>query len=206
MTGVFTTRGKVLATAVLLILGAAFAGLGTFGTWTKAPTTSSPLNAAQLALGLGADGSANNRLTVGASNILPGDTMQRAITLTNTATDFAEIDLTVRAGSVTALTTDTTDGLHVTVSSCSGNWVEANAPNYTYTCSAGAGGITKIVNNQPIIQTNTDLGALNSLTSNGSDTLVVTVALPTTAPATMAGATTTLDFTFTGTVRSGTAK
>ena len=27
MTGVFTTRGKVLATAVLLILGAAFAGL-----------------------------------------------------------------------------------------------------------------------------------------------------------------------------------
>src|SRR5690242_21772373 len=116
MTGLLSTRGKVLATAALLIVGAAFAGLGTFGTWTKAPTAASPLNAAQLALGIGSNGSADNRLTIGASDILPGDTMQRAVTLTNTATDFATIDLTVAPTAGTLLTSDTTDGLKLTVS------------------------------------------------------------------------------------------
>src|SRR5947209_8787703 len=122
MTGLLTTRGKVLATAALLILGAAFAGLGTFGTWTTAPTASPSINAAQLSLGLGAAGGAGNRLTIGASNLLPGDTIQRAVTLTNTATDFASIVLAVADSTPTALSTDTTYGLHLTVASCSTSW------------------------------------------------------------------------------------
>ena len=63
---------------------------------------------------------AGNRLTVGASNIAAGDTIQRAVTLTNTGTiDLANITLTTNATTSSLLNTDTVTGLQMNIDKCS---------------------------------------------------------------------------------------
>ena len=70
--------------------------------------------------------------------------------------------------------------------------------------SISSTGITGMLDLRTFPSRSRTAGALNSLNTGGSDTLVVTISLPNSAPETMAGASTTLNFTFTGTVRSGT--
>ena len=199
---------KLLVTAALLSAAAAVAGLGTFATFTSTTSaTQSALTTGVVQIALGTVGPAN-RLTLGASSILPGDTMQRAVDLQNTAAAgndaLASITLTTTASPSSALDTDTTNGLHMVIDKCSVPWTESGtAPAYTYTCS---GTTSSVLASAPVIGANLALSNLASLTSATTDHLRVTLSLPSTAPNTMQNISDQLTFTFTGTQRAGTNK
>jgi len=199
---------KLVATLALLSAAAAVAGLGTYATFTSTTSaTQSALTTGVVQIGLGASGPAN-RLTLGASGILPGDTMQRAVDLSNTASAgndaLASITLTTTASPSSALDTDATNGLQMTIDSCSQAWTESGtSPAYTYTC----GGTTKsVLASRAVIGANLALSNLASLASATTDHLRVTLSLPQSAPNTMQNISDQLTFAFTGTQRAGTSK
>jgi spore coat-associated protein N len=198
---------KLLFTVALLGTAAAVAGLGTFATFTS--TTSavqSILATGTVAIGLGVVGAAN-RLTAGATGILPGDTIQRAVDLQNTATagngDLASVVLSTLATPSTLLTSDTTNGLQIVIDKCSVVWSESGSPNYTYTCG---GATSSVLTLRPAIVSNATLTNLASLVSATTDHLRVTLSLPVSAPNTMQTLTTQITYTFLGTQRAGTNK
>jgi spore coat-associated protein N len=199
---------KLAATLALLSAAAAVAGLGTYATFTSTTSaTQSALTTGVVQIALGAVGPAN-RLTLGASSILPGDTMQRAVDLQNTASAgndaLASITLTTTASPSSALDTDATNGLHMTIDKCSNAWTESGtSPAFTYTCS---GTTSTVLANSPVIGSNLALSNLASLASATTDHLRVTLSLPTSAPNSMQNISDQLTFSFTGTQRAGTSK
>ncbi len=198
-----STRAKVLTTAAVLGAVAAIAGLGTFGTFTSSTTATQTFTSGTVQIALGTAGSATNRLTVNAGNLVPGDTIERQVQLSNTGNvSLASIGLTTVASPSSLLDTETTNGLQMTVQSCATAWTEAGtAPAYTYTCSGGA---TSVLASRAIIGANISLPGLNSLTGGGVDHLMFTISLPSAAPNTMQGLTSTITFTLLGTQRAGT--
>lgn len=198
-----TTTGKVLASAVLVAGAAGAAGLGTFGSFTSSTSASATVGSGTVAIAVGSDGAAN-RLSVPASGIVPGDTVSRAVTLSNTGNQaLAGITLTSAATTSSKLDTDTTNGLQLSISSCTTPWVEANAPKYTYTCN----GTTKsVLAARPVVGSNMALTNLGSLTAGASDNLVLTLTFPATADNTMQNQSSVIGFTFTGTQRAAAAQ
>lgn len=199
-----TTGVKVLATAGLVGAAATVAGLGTFGTFASSTSASQSVSAGTVAIGLGSAGTAANRLTVGATNLVPGDTIQRQVQLSNSGNQaLAGISLTTTASPSSALDTDTTNGLQLTVQSCPTAWTEAGtAPAYTYTCS---GATTTVVASRPVIAANLPLAGLNALRAGGSDNLLATLTFPTTAGNSFQGLSDTINFSFTGVQRAAQA-
>src|SRR6266581_2027988 len=80
---------KLLASLAVLGAAASIAGLGTFATFTSSTTATHTVSSGTVTIALGAVGAAN-RLTVNATAVAPGDTMQRAFQLSNGGT----VDLT----------------------------------------------------------------------------------------------------------------
>lgn len=200
-----TTRAKLLTTVSALGATAAVAGLGTFGTFTDTTTASTPVDSGIVDLNLGAVG-ANNRLTVAAVDIVPGDTMQRAFTLSSgtSTSDLASITLTTDATTSSLLDTDATNGLQLTIQKCAIPWVEAGvAPAYTYTCVPGA---TTVLASRAVIGSNLALSGLDALTAGSTDNLRATLTFPATADNTFQNLASTIRFTFTGTQRTATNK
>src|SRR5205085_211626 len=110
------TKTKILATAALLGATASVAGLGTFGTFTSTTSASASESSGTVAIAVGTAGSAANRLTVAASGLVPGDTVQRAVQLTNGGNqNLASVSLTTTATTTSKLDTDTMNGLQLTV-------------------------------------------------------------------------------------------
>ncbi|WP_336854409.1 TasA family protein [Sinomonas albida] len=198
-----STSGKLLASAALVGAAASVAGLGTYGAFTSTTSASTTVSSGTVVVGLGTAGSATNRLTVAASGIVPGDTIQRAVTLSNTGTqNLAGVTLTTAATTSSKLDTDATNGLQLVVDSCSVPWTEAGtAPAYTYTCS---GTTASVLATHAVIGTNVSLANLTSVTAGHADNLRVTLTLPTSADNTFQGTSSTVGFSFTGTQRSGT--
>lgn len=197
-------QAKVLATATLAAAAAAVAGLGTFGSFTSSTSASLASSSGTVVIGLGSAGTATNRLTVGATNLIPGATISRQVQLSNTGTvGLASVVLTSTASPSSLLDTDTTNGLQMTIQSCPTAWVEAGtAPAYTYTCSGGA---TTVLASRPVIGANVNLPGLASLAPAGVDHLVVTSTFPSTAPNTLQGQSSTISFSFLGTQVAGAA-
>lgn len=204
-----STSGKVLASVALLGVAASVAGLGTYGSFTSTTSASETVTAGSVKIELGATGTAANRLTVPAVGVIPGDTIQRAATLSNTGNqNFGGVTLsTTAAAPASKLTTDGINGLQVAVDACSVPWTEAGtAPAYTYTC---AGTITSVLPTRPIIGTDVVLSNLASITnpnSSKADNLRITATLPTAADNTFQGLTSTVDFAFTATQRAATSR
>lgn len=196
-----TTSGKILASVALVGTAAAVAGMGTYGAFTSTTTASQAVTAGTVTIALGAPGAANT-LNVPIAGLLPGDKVEKLVTLSNTGnSDLNNITLTTTASApASLLTSDTTDGLQLTIENCSTAWTGSAAP---YTCS---GTKTTVVSSSPIIAANRALANLTALTSTKTDNLKVTTALPTTTPNTFQGATTTVGFSFTGTQRTETVK
>jgi spore coat-associated protein N len=196
-------RARVLATGAVVGAGAAIAGLGTFGTFTSSTSATQSVSSGTVAIGLGSAGTATNRLTVGASNIAPGDTIERQVQLSDTGTiPLASIGLTTTASPSSLLDTETTNGLQMTIQSCSAAWTEAGtAPAYTYTCSGTTG---TVLASRAVIGANITLPGLASLSAGGVDHLLVTLTLPSSAPNTMQNQSSTITYTFLGTQRAGT--
>ena len=194
-----TTTGKILASAALLGTAAAVAGLGTYGAFTSSTTASAAVNAGTMNIALGGAGGVNN-LSVAANSLLPGDKMERLVTLSNTGTaDLGSIILSTTTASGSALTTDAVKGLQLTVQGCSVPWTGATAP---YSCP---GMVNTVLAPTPIIGVNT-LASLASLTHGQSDNLKVTAALPKEADNSFQGLTSSIGFQFDSTQRAAATK
>lgn len=199
-----STSGKVLASVALLGVAASVAGLGTYGSFTSTTSASENVTAGTVTVALGSAGTATNRLTVPATGVIPGDSIQRAASITNTGNqDFGGVTLsTTSVGAGTKLTSDVVNGLQVTVDSCSVPWTEAGvAPAFTYTC---AGTVTSVLPTRPIIGTDVVLPGLTSIASGKTDNLRVTAVLPTAADNTFQGLSSSVNFAFTATQRGAT--
>jgi hypothetical protein len=196
---------KIFLSVALIGSAAGIAGLGTYATFTSStPAESQVLASGTASIELGATGTAGNRLDVGASGVLPGDTVQRAVDLTNSGdAALAAVSLTTSASPSSKLDTDTVKGLRMTVDSCSGPWTESGQQPYTYSCP---GTTSAVVASRPVIGSNLDLGNLAVLAPSGTDHLRVTLALPQTADDTFEGLSSTVGFVFTGTQRAATSK
>jgi predicted ribosomally synthesized peptide with SipW-like signal peptide len=197
---------KILGSLAVLGAAASIAGLGTYATFTSSTSASQTVSSGTVSIALGAAGTAANRLTIGASNIVPGDTIQRAVTLTSASSDpLGSLSLTTAATTSSLLDTDATNGLQMVIQACSQAWTEGGtAPAYTYTC----GGTTAtVLASRAVVGSNMALANLNALTSaNSTDNLRVTLTLPATADNTFQNKTSTISYTFTGTQRAATNK
>ncbi|MEO7260221.1 MAG: TasA family protein [Jatrophihabitantaceae bacterium] len=197
-----TVRSKVLVSAALLGTAAAAAGLGTFGSFTSATSASASVSSGTVSIALGAPGTAANRFSVAASGLVPGDTVQRAVTLTNAAGNQAlsSISLTTTATTTSKLDSDAILGLQLKIDSCSTPWTETGtAPAYVYSCS----GTTKsVLASRAVIGSNMALANLAALAANNVDNLVVTMNFPAAADNTFQNQASVLNFAFTGTQRA----
>lgn len=199
-----STSGKLLASAVLVTAAASVAGLGTYGAFTSSTSATASVDSGTVNIALGEAGAAN-RLAVASNGLVAGDTVQRAVTLTNSGNqDLAAVTLTTAATTSSILDTDGTLGLQVAIDRCSVAWTEAGtAPAYTYTCS---GTTSTVLASRPVIGANLALANLGSVTAGSTDNLRVTATLPASAGNSFQGKSSVVDFTFTGTQRSATNK
>lgn len=206
-------RATLLVAWLLGVIG--IIGTGGFASFTRSASGSTPVNGGTLTIGLGATGAATNRLNISATNLAPGDTIERTVDLINTGNvDHAQISLTTTAPVTSSLlNTDTTNGLQMFIDRCSGStqpgggWLEAGPP-YTYTCPSGT--ITNVLASPgtpiPWIQTNAVVTPLTSLTVGNTDHLHIKLSFPSAADGTFQGLSSTVIYTFNGTQRAATAK
>jgi predicted ribosomally synthesized peptide with SipW-like signal peptide len=194
---------KVFGSIAVLGAAASVAGLGTFASFTSSTSASQAISSGSVSIALGATGPAN-RLTVAASGLVPGDTVQRAVDLTSSSTDpLGSVTLQTSGTPNNALLTDA-NGLTVKVDKCSVAWTESGtAPAYTYTCS----GTNTSVLGAAAVGNTTSLSGLAALSSGSStDHLLVTLALPAAATNALQGLSTSITYAFNGTQRTATSK
>jgi predicted ribosomally synthesized peptide with SipW-like signal peptide len=198
-------RRKLLVSLAVVSAAAGIAGLGTFATFTSSTSATQSVSSGTVTIALGATGAATNRLTVGASNIAPGDTIQRSVDLINSGSiDLSGITLTTSATSSSLLDTDATNGLQMVIDRCSSTWTEGGtAPAYTYTCS---GTTSTVLASRAVVGSNLSLSNLSALTGGVTDHLRVTLTFPSAAPNSFQNQSSTIQYTFTGTQRAGTNK
>jgi hypothetical protein len=204
-TAQLTLRVKVLGSVAALGAAASVAGLGTFGAFTSTTSAATPATSGTVVIALGSAGTTANRLTVGASGLVPGDTVQRAFQLSNTGNQsLASVTLTTTASPSSLLDTDVTNGLQLVLQSCSTAWTEGGtAPAYTYTC----GGTTStVLASRAVIGSNIPLSNVTSTTVGATDNLLATLTFPTAAGNTLQNQSSTVSFAFTGAQRAGTSK
>ena len=198
-----STLLKVFGSIAVLGVAASIAGLGTFASFTSSTSASQAISSGTVSIALGVSGPAN-RLAVAASNLVPGDTVQRAVDLTSNSSDpLGSVSLQTSAAPSNVLTTDA-NGLTIKVDKCTVAWTESGtAPAYTYTCS---GTTTSVLAATPAGNTSS-LPGLAALTSGSStDHLLVTLSLPSAAGNTLQGLSTTITYAFSGTQRAATSK
>jgi spore coat-associated protein N len=199
-----TSRDRLALSIALILVAVALAGVGAFAAFTSSASVSQSITSGTVTIALGATGTADNRLDIAATGVVPGDTIQRAVNVSNTGNqDFASITLTTAASTSSLLDTDATDGLQMVIERCSVAWTEGgSAPAYTYTCS---GTTSSVLASRAVIGSGLSLSNLG-LTAGTTNHLRVTLTLPSTAGNTLQGLTSVIAYTFTGTQRAATSK
>src|SRR5581483_12463300 len=106
-------------------------------------SASQSLSTGTVTIALGATGAQTNRLSVNASGLAPGDSIQRSVDLSNTGSlNLASVTLTTTATTSSLLDSDGTNGLQMGIDRCSTAWTESGtSPAFSYTC----GGSTSTV-------------------------------------------------------------
>ena len=207
---------KALLSLGAVGVAASMAGLGTFATFNDSTSASQAIASGTVDINLGTAGTADNRLTIGATGLVPGDTIQRRAKVTNAGSEnLASVVLTTVDTTTdpdTVLTTDATNGLQVKIERCAGTvgWSESATP-YTYTCDAAIAGDnlgtrSTVLVSRPVIGSNMALSGMQAVTAGSTDDMVVTLTLPGTADNTFQGKSATVEYTFSGTQRNGTNK
>ncbi len=196
-----STARKVVGSLGVLGTAAAVAGMGTFGNFTDSTTpVNTTIQSGTLSIDLSQQGAAVPVTTTG---FLPGDSMTRAVNLVNDGNSpLGTVTLSSAPTASSVLTTDTTNGLQLTVKKCSVAWTQggtAQAP--TYSCA----GTETLVGSGPVVNNMTINGAA-ALNVGGTDHLTFSISLPTSADNTFQGKSASLSLTFTGTQRTGTAR
>jgi spore coat-associated protein N len=201
--GVRSRRRLLLLTVSVLGVTGSLAGLGTYAAFTSTGTVSqASITSGVVTISIPGAG-ATDRLTLGASDIVPGDTMQRVVDLENTGnTVLAAITLTTTASTSSLLDTDPVNGLQMAIDECSQSWTESGvSPAYTYTC----GGTTStVLASQAVIGSDLALSNMTSTTPGDTDHLRVTLSFPTATGNGLQGQTSAITYAFTGTQRVGT--
>jgi hypothetical protein len=203
MTSNRATTRKVVGSLAIAGAAAAVAGLGTFGTFTSSTTpVATQVSTGNVAINL-AQPSGSYTIPATTTGFVPGDSLTRAVTLNNTGTAaMSSITFATTATASNLLTTDVVNGLQLAVRSCSVPYTQggtAAAP--TYTC----GGTESVLTSGSAV-TSVQLPGLASLNPGGSDNLVFSISLPTSANNSFQGLSNTLNLTFTGVQRTGSAR
>ena len=194
---------KVVGSLAVVGAAAAVAGLGTFGTCsdstapvsTTVQTGTVDINLAQ------PSGAVTIPATV--SGFVPGDSMSRAVNLSNTGTSaLSTITLGSSSTANNALVTDAVNGLQLSVKACSVPYTQNGTTAPTYTCS----GTERTVVSGPAVETNAVLSGMASVNPGGVDYLVFTVSLPSSAGNTFQNLSAPLSITFTGVQRNAAAQ
>lgn len=194
---------KILLIIIAVGVIASLAELGTYATFTSTTNdTQGSISSGVVTLSIPSPGTAN-RLTLGASDIVPGDTLQRVVDLSNSGnTDLASITLTTTASPSSLLDTDTTNGLQMTIDKCSVPWTESgSSPAFTYSCS---GTTSAVLASQPVIGSTMTLSNLATITAGSTDHLRVTLTFPSGATNSLQGQTSAITYSFDGTQRVAT--
>jgi hypothetical protein len=195
-----TTARKIVGSLAVIGTAAAVAGLGTFGTFTDSTTPiSTQVQSGTVSINL----SSGTALSTSATGLVPGDTMTRAVTLINDGNSaLSSVSLGVTATAPSVLTTDTLNGLQLTLSSCPVAWTQGGTPTApTYTCS----GTPTQISTGPAVG-NRSIPTAASLTPGGTDHLVYTLTLPTSADNTFQNKSATLSLVFSGVQRAAAAR
>lgn len=198
-------RRTALMPLAAFAAGALVAGTGALATWTATTSAGNTLTTGTVSIALGATGASTNRLTVNATGLVPGDTVQRSFNLINAGSQaLASVALTTSASPSSLLDTDTTNGLQMVIDRCSVAWTESgSSPAFTYACGGSA---STVVSSRPVLQSGLVLSNLSgALTRGGTDHLRMTLTFPSSAGATFQGASSTLTYSFLGTQRAGVA-
>jgi len=165
----------------------------------------------EVTIGLGA----TDDLGTGASYIAPGDTIERAVDVTDLAASqlatTISLGITATCGTCASSSMDTTTsataGLQAQVAECSVAWTRSAAlpdGGYTYTCG---GTTTNPLTSNPmgtLESTPASMAGLNAeAAGGGTDHLLVTLTMATASPTTMENLTSTIEYIFTATARPG---
>jgi hypothetical protein len=183
-------ESRKIVLSIALILGAATALIGgAFATFTDTVTAGpQAISSGTVKLAVGPVNDAGT----GATNIAAGDTIAREGDLNSTGATLANKEITLKfsAAPSSLLDTDPTNGLQVSVQSCSVAWkrtvVGSPPPPFTYECTGTTaavkinGAATASVSS--LEATPAKLEELKSLAAGGQDYLVFTLTLPSTAP------------------------
>ncbi|MBB3082827.1 TasA family protein [Geodermatophilus sabuli] len=198
-----TTARKVVGSLGVIGAAAAVAGLGTFGAFTDSTTPiTTQVTAGSVDINLAEAGAS---IPVTTTDFLPGDSMSRAVTLSNdgdSALSSVNLAVTTSTKPASVLTTDTTNGLQLALKSCSVAWTQggtAAAP--TYTCS----GTQRTIGEGPVVN-NFPLSDPASINPRGKDHLVFTISLPHGAGNEFQKQSAALSLTFSATQRTATAR
>lgn len=203
--------GLIVGCGTLALQGVAPA----FSTWSATPVGSSiGLATGTVSVQLA---SGSTTFSVGATGMVPGDTVQRAVTINNNGTTpLSTITMGVTDATPTALDNAST-GLTVAVSECSVAWTQTtlSSGGYTYTCSGTTSAIQSTVATSTVLNSATPItvsavGASGvcpdaACAANGTSYLMVQFTLPTSAPSTDQGLSDTLGVTISGVQRAGTS-
>jgi hypothetical protein len=188
---------------LLVAAGLVTIGIGAHATFTNTQTAAPTVASGTVTLASISSSALNNRLSVGASGIAPGDTIQRSVDIKNTGTiSLASVTLTTTASPSSLLDTDGTNGLQLVIDKCSVAWTETGGPPYTYTCG---GTTSSVLASTAVIGSNLALSNL-TLTAGVDNYTRVTMTLPSTAGNTFQGLSSTVTFSFTATQRAATAQ
>ena len=194
---------KLLVSAGLVLASAGLVGMGAFALFTDTQTVNQATTSGTVTLNTVSTSGANNRLSIGASNIAAGDTIQRAVNVKDTGNiDLASVALTTTASPSSLLDTDATNGLQMLIEKCTVAWTEAGGPAYTYTCS---GTTTTALTSRAVIGSAMALSNL-TLTAGSDNFLRVTLTLPSGTGNTFQNKASTITYSFLGTQRTAQAQ
>jgi hypothetical protein len=197
------TARKVVGSLAILGTAAAVAGLGTYGNFTDSTTpVNTTVATGTLSINLTQPAGAY-AIPVSVSGLVPGDSITRAVNLVNDG-DLAlsSVSVVSTATAPSSLTTDTTNGLQLSIKACSVAWTQggtAAAPSYT--CS----GTERSIMGGPVVS-QVALNSPASLNPGGTDYLTFSISLPTTADNSFQGKSAGISLSFTGAQRSGSAR
>jgi hypothetical protein len=195
------TAAKIVGTVGVVGVAATIAGLSTFGSFTAstAPVDTS-VDTGVLSIDL-SDAGDGLSMPFGGGLMLAGDSRNFRVDLVNDGdAALSAVTVTSRATDSSILDTDTVHGLQLQVRSCSELW---DIVGSVYSCD----GVEKSYYAGPIVTAGVTLSGTASLPIGGVDHLLLTASLPSAASAdAFEGATSDLEFFFTGTQRAGVAR
>jgi spore coat-associated protein N len=199
-----TSRWTITFGVTLIALGVL--SFNAWASFSSAVSTSHAVGSGTLVLDLTPNNQVNRLARAyDASDVAPGDTMQRALDLNSSGTvSMSAVTLETTATSSSFLDTgngNTADALQIVIQKCSVAWTEAGvSPAYTYTCS---GATSTVLASTPIIMAPTTLSNINL---SGTNHLRVTLTFPSTDDDSFQNQSSVIQYTFAGVQRAGTDK